>query len=115
MTKCEIFRRTVKPFTGYTINDLKLRFGWRIKNAIYVDDVSGDEGLIAEVMHKKCQRWKFWNHDIRAAYRCYIGYLQVPWTIKLEQPAKVHYNPGLGDCSKYQKTVDPNLYSQIKR
>jgi hypothetical protein len=72
----------------YTTEDLERMFGKRIRKAIHT--YSTDNGSNKAVIHKKmariCKRWKFWNADIRRAYRNHVGYVIVPWIIRYEEP-----------------------------
>lgn len=74
---------------SYNIDDMERMFGKRIKKAISTKTNKNEDAskaLISKKMAKICRRWKFWNADIRKAYKNYAGMLIVPWTIVIEPP-----------------------------
>ena len=68
--------------TSYSIEDMERMFGKRIAKAINVEP----KALIIIKMSKICKPWKFWNRDIRKAYKNYVGNILVPWIIVNEPP-----------------------------
>ena len=101
---------------SYYIEDMERMFGKRIAKAINKDvDKSGRmyRAIIAKEMAKICKRWKFWNADIRKAYKNYVGMLLVPWTI--EPPVMTYMSSETEelvtkefDASKYKTMSDDN-------
>ena len=60
-------------YIGYSVEDLLQKFGHRIQNAIRTPLYHGQTGLDDQTMMKKTKWWKFWNRDIREAYKWYTG------------------------------------------
>lgn len=95
---------------SYSIEDMERMFGWRIRKAINSDpDKSGVviKALVSDKMAKICKRWKFWNADIRKAYKNYVGMLIVPWVIINEPPTNVYMSP------ETYRIVDKNKYGEL--
>lgn len=89
---------TVKVPRGdsYSIEDMERMFGKRIRKAINSEpDKSGRvyKGIITKKMARICKRWKFWNADIRKAYKNYVGIVIVPWVIVNEPPVISYGSP----------------------
>ena len=75
--------------TSYTVDDMERMFGKRIRKAIYCETNKNKrtyKGIIAKKMAKIIKPWKFWNADIRKAYKNYVGMIIVPWIIRYEEP-----------------------------
>lgn len=74
---------------SYSIEDMERMFGKRIKKAINKDvDKSGRmyKAIKTKEMAKISKWWKFWNADIRKAYKNYVGMVIVPWIVIREEP-----------------------------
>jgi len=87
MTKEINIKLDTKKVGEYTIEDMKKMFCKRISKAVFenkTDNCRIYEGLIAKEMSKICKRWKFWNKDIRNAYKNYNGLILAPYTIVCE-------------------------------
>lgn len=103
---------------SYSIEDMERMFGKRIAKAINRDvDNSGRmyRAIITKEMAKICRRWKFWNADIRKAYKNYVGMLLVPWTIVNGVPVITYMSLETEelvtkeiDMSKYKTMSDDN-------
>ena len=86
----------------YNIEDMEKMFGNRIKKAIHIEiDDNGKitKAIIFKEIKKICKPWKFWNKDIREAYKKYQGIILVPWIIinnppliQYKQPTKIDEN-----------------------
>jgi hypothetical protein len=100
-----------KQIGGITITDMVKTFGWRIKRAVYYDKDGKPEGLISEKMVKLMRWWKFWNNDIKKAYKRYTGLILVPWTIKYGNPEVF----GDDDIIRqyHDKPINPDFYSTL--
>ena len=96
---------------SYSIEDMERMFGKRIRKAINSEpDKSGRvyKAIITKEMARICKRWKFWNVDIRKAYKNYGGMIIVPWVV-VNEPRVISYgSPVTGelltreiDMSKY--------------
>jgi hypothetical protein len=68
----------------YNIEDMIKMFGDRIKNVVFVWE-DGNKGIDAKKMVKIIRNWKFWNKDIRLAYKNYYGLILAPFLI-IERP-----------------------------
>jgi hypothetical protein len=77
--------------SGYTIEDMMQMFGYRIQNAIF-SDKKGTHGLVHKVMAKKIRWWKFWNRDIRKAYKKYMGPRQLRYAWEIDTNFDTYYN-----------------------
>ena len=104
---------------SYTIDDMKNMFGKRIANAITYSESNKNKriymGLSTKKMIKICKRWKFWNQDIRKAYKNYIGYIHVPWIIQPTETIIMCDNNTIINkkiLNKYM--VNPKYYEEIK-
>ncbi len=75
---------------SYSIEDMKRMFGKRIKRAIYTESDGKYKGIIAKKMNKICRPWKFWNKDIKKAYKNYVGIILVPWIIINDSPITLY-------------------------
>jgi hypothetical protein len=73
----------------YNIDDMISMFGWRIKSAVYIND-DGDKGLDSKKLFKLIKSWKFWNSDIRKAYKQYQGLIICPYIIKQCEPIEIY-------------------------
>ena len=112
-----------KHVGGLTINDMVKEFGWRIKRAVYYDEDGNPKGLISVKMVKLMRWWKFWNKDIRIAYKKYTGLILVPWTVVYGVPEvycddSIDWNEMrkilLDEMKKYSDvTVDPKFYEKM--
>ena len=58
---------------GYTVEDLLQKFGYRIQDAIRTPLYHGKTGLHGPTMENKTKWWKFWNIDMKEAYKWYTG------------------------------------------
>lgn len=95
----------------YNIDDMVQLFGKRIDSAIYVDDHS--KGLVAKKMNKLCKKWKFWNNDIRNAYKQYYGIIRMPYSIIHETPLIIE-NINNPIITKYaNKVINTNYYKKL--
>lgn len=74
-----------KKIGGYTVEDMTKMFGKRIEKAIHYTETNKNgrsyPALNMKKMSKICNRWKFWNKDIRIAYKHYVGYVLAPFVI----------------------------------
>ena len=77
-------------YKRYSIEDLQIMFGKRIEKAIHTEyDENGQvkyQALIAKELVKICKIWKFWNKDIKEAYKKYVGHILVPYIINELEP-----------------------------
>lgn len=73
--------------TEYSIEDIMQMFGYRIQDAIRTNSL-GESGLDEDTMRNKLKWWKFWNRDIKKAYKCYNGKTFDNWTILLDENKK---------------------------
>jgi hypothetical protein len=110
MIEIKLTAKTIKIAT--TIDDMVKKFGWRIHKAITYEN-GKPYGLKSVEMVKLTRWWKFWNNDIKKAYKNYQGYLYVPWVIKLGKP-EVYSNPDI-DWNEMAKmlAVDPKYFGEI--
>lgn len=105
--------KKVPPNDSYSIDDMERMFGKRIKKAINTDvDSSGRmyKGIITKEMAKICKPWKFWNRDIRRAYKRYTGIMIVPWIIVETPPVIDYISPETEEYLK--KQIDFNKYAE---
>ena len=96
---------------SYSIEDMERMFGKRIKKAVNNEPNKNGKiykGIIAKKMTKICKKWKFWNTDIRKAYKNYVGMILVPWVINYSQPI-ISYGINISD-----KMVNEIVYQAIK-
>lgn len=96
---------------SYSIEDMERMFGKRIAKAINKDvDKSGRmyRAIITKEMAKICRRWKFWNADIRKAYKNYVGNILVPWIIVNGVPVITYMCPETEELLK--KEIDMSKY-----
>lgn len=96
---------------SYSIEDMERMFGKRIRKAINSKpDESGRlyKGIITKQMTKICKRWKFWNADIRKAYKNYVGIVIVPLII-VNEPPVITYNSAETD-ELIRKKIDTSKY-----
>lgn len=105
--------KTVKVSRGdsYSIEDMERMFGKRIKKAINTEANSNGrvyKAIITKEMAKICKPWKFWNSDIRKAYKNYVGHLIVPWVIVNEPPVITYSCPETGELLK--RKIDMSKY-----
>lgn len=74
-----------KKFGQYSIDDMINMFGKRISKALDCTEPNQNGrtylALNMKKMSKICKRWKFWNRDIREAYRHYYGMVLAPFVI----------------------------------
>jgi len=96
----------------YNIDDMIKMFGDRLKNAIYVDENQKPVGLIMKKMAKKCKKWKYWNADIRKAYRKYYGLLLAPYIIVQGEPI-ICYSADI-DGAAISKMLSKEISSRYK-
>lgn len=68
----------------YNIDDMIQMFGTRIEKAVYQEE--NYKGLDSKKISKIIKKWKFWNNDIRIAYKKYTGYILAPYIIINEPP-----------------------------
>jgi len=61
----------------YDIDDMINMFGKRIKKAIHEGN-DGKRVIIGKVMARICRKYKFWNNDIKNAYKKYRGNILAP-------------------------------------
>lgn len=100
---------------SYSIEDMERMFGKRVRKAINIElNKNGRiyKAIITKKMAKIIKPWKFWNADIRKAYKNYVGMLLVPWVI-VNEPFVVEYNPTAEEYLK--KPIDLSKYSVINR
>jgi hypothetical protein len=96
-----------KKVGQYNIDDMVKMFGNRIKFGIYYEN-NKPYALICKKMSKICKKWKFWNKDIRKAYKNYSGYILAPYII-INKPAIINCDISNKSLSKeillrYSKT-----------
>lgn len=101
-----------KEIKGYDITQMKEMFGNRIKRAIAYSEPNKNGRSYAGLRHKKmlklCKRWKFWNKDIRQAYKKYFSLMFMPYTISHEEP-EICYDGNI-DWSKYSEKINAKYY-----
>lgn len=112
MNEINLKTKTVKvpKDNSYSIEDMERMFGKRIAKAINTESNKNNrvyKAIITKEMTKICKPWKFWNADIRKAYKNYVGMIIVPWVIVNESPVimcdpkmKKYYNKKI-NMSKY--------------
>ena len=106
--------KKVPPNDSYSIDDMERMFGKRIKKAINTDvDSSGRmyKGIITKEMAKICKPWKFWNRDIRRAYKRYVGIMIVPWVIVETPPVVEYISPETEEHLKKQIDLSKYLHT----
>jgi hypothetical protein len=97
---------------SYSIEDMERMFGKRIAKAINKDvDKSGRtyRAIKTKEMAKICKSWKFWNRDIKKAYKNYVGMIIVPWVIINEPPVITCVSPETGEL--LEKKIDMSKYA----
>jgi len=102
-----------KQVGGLLVDDMIKMFGWRIKRAVYYTEDGKPDGLISVKMVKLMRWWKFWNNDIKKAYKRYTGMILVPWTVETREPETM-YGEDIDWEALRTKEVDPRFYSQLK-
>jgi hypothetical protein len=107
----------------YGIDEMISMFGDRIKSAVFKWD-DGSKGIDAKKMGKLIKKWKFWNKDIREAYKNYYGIILAPYIIVNKPPvimcgvnSEVLMKPLNKEISeRYRKTaINPDFYCVIKK
>jgi len=105
-----------KEIKGYDITQMNEMFGKRIKHAIYYSEPNSNGRSYAGLIHKKmvklCKRWKFWNNDIRQAYKKYIGYMLMPYIVVDEKPIISGYGV---DDEELNKSLNDELLSRYSK
>ena len=103
---------------SYSIDDMNKMFGKRIANAITYSEANKNKriykGLSTKKMIKICKRWKFWNRDIRKAYKNYIGYIIVPWIIQSKETIIMCDDNTLNKKILNKYMANPKYYEEIK-
>ena len=104
---------------SYSIDDMNNMFGKRIVNAITYSEPNNNKriykGLSTKKMIKICKRWKFWNRDIRKAYKNYIGYIYVPWIIQSNRTIIMCDDNTIINKKILNKyIINPEYYEEIK-
>lgn len=106
----------------YNIDDMISMFGDRIKN-VTIKFNDNSMGIDAKKMAKLIEKWKFWNKDIREAYKKYYGMILAPYIIVNEPPILIadnnnpskYYDINKEIFKKYSKSkINPDFYSTIK-
>lgn len=113
--KLEITTKKVPDDDRYTIEDIVKLFGNRIKKAIVEEKNKNNHiycGLKSKEMSKICKRWKFWNRDIRRAWKKYFGNIFVPYVI-VNKPPVVVFDPHCEDV--INKMIKAEFYERIER
>src|ERR1035437_1467381 len=106
----------------YNIDDMISMFGDRIKN-VTVKFTDNSMGIDTKKIAKLIKKWKFWNKDIRKAYKKYYGMILAPYIIVNEPPILITdehnlinlYNVNKEIFKNYSETkINPDFYSVIK-
>lgn len=98
----------------YTTEDLEKMFGWRVRRAIktFPSENGTGKAVIFKRMRRIIRRWKFWNADIRNAFRNHVGMIIVPWIIRYEEPEVMICDEVLKN--KYLKAIKKEYYETIR-
>lgn len=96
---------------SFSIEDLERMFGKRIGKAVHQEPNKNGtvyKAIKTKEMGKICRWWKFWNKDIKEAYKNYVGNLLVPWVIINEPPVISYMSPETGELMT--KKIDMSKY-----
>jgi len=107
----KITTKKVPDDNYYSLNDIEKMFGSRIKSAVIEEHTKNGnvyQALIAKKMSKICRKWKFWNRDIRKAWKKYRGMIIVPYIIYNESPIVISHN------SDHEDEINEILTKEIK-
>ena len=100
----------------YTTEDLERMFGWRIRRAIKImppnENGRSYKVVLAKKMFRIIKRWKFWNADIRKAFRNHVGMIIVPWIIRYEEPEVIICDEALKN--KYDEGIKKEYYETLR-
>jgi len=93
-----------------TLEQMKEMFGWRIRRALIQENKNKHiyGGLSHKKMLRLCKKWKFWNNDIRKAYKRYVGYMYMPYVITYGIPIVLggDFVPSKSIKSRYSLAVN---------
>lgn len=109
--KLDLTRVQVPRENSNSIEDMERMFGRRIKRAINSEPNENGRiyrAIVTKKMAKIIKPWKFWNADIRKAYKNYVGMVLVPWVIVNEPPIITYESPETGEIIK--RKIDMSRY-----